>query len=237
MSLSVGIATKESTEQNINELIKTAENNMYKHKLIEKSSLHSSMVASLEKALEERNYETHEHMRRMRSLALKLGKKLNFSEERLDELSLLSSLHDIGKIAIADNVILKPSKLTDEEYELIKKHSEIGFRIANSNSELASIAKGILAHHERWDGKGYPMGLEGKKIPITARIISIIDAYDAMTNDRPYRKARSKEYAIKELLKCAGKQFDPVLVEQFINIITKEKTDSYNSEEKVLIKQ
>ncbi|MCL5071793.1 MAG: diguanylate cyclase, partial [Actinobacteria bacterium] len=234
MSLSIGIATKESTEQNINKLIKSAEDNMYKHKLIEKQSLHSSMLTSLEKALEERNYETQEHMRRMRSLALKLGKKLKFSEDRLDELNLLSSLHDIGKIAISDNIILNPSKLTNEEHEIMKKHTEIGFRIANSNSELASIAKGILAHHERWDGKGYPMGLKGKKIPITARTISIIDAYDAMTNDRPYRKACSKEYAIKELLKYAGKQFDPVLVEQFINIIIKKKTDSYNSKEKVL---
>jgi diguanylate cyclase (GGDEF)-like protein/PAS domain S-box-containing protein len=223
MSLSIGIATKESREQNINELIKIAEDNMYKHKLIEKQSMHSSMITSLEKALEERNYETHEHMRRMRSLALKLGKKLQFSEERLDELSLLSSLHDIGKIAISDNIILSPLKLTNEEHEMMKKHTEIGFRIANSNSDLASIAKGILSHHERWDGKGYPMGLEGKRIPITARTISIIDAYDAMTNDRPYRKAHSKEYAIKELLKYAGKQFDPVLVEQFISIITNKK--------------
>ena len=236
MSLSIGIATKESTEQNINELIKIAEDNMYKHKLIEKQSLHSSIITSLEKALEERNYETHEHMHRMRSLALELGKKLQFSEEKLDELSLLSSLHDIGKIAISDNIILNPLKLTNEEYEIMKKHTEIGFRIANSNSDLASIAKGILSHHERWDGKGYPMGLEGKKIPITARIISIIDSYDAMTNDRPYRKAHSKEYAIKELLKYAGKQFDPVLVEHFINIITKEKRASYKSKEKVLVK-
>jgi diguanylate cyclase (GGDEF)-like protein/PAS domain S-box-containing protein len=228
-SLSIGIATKKSTEQNINELIKIAEDNMYKHKLIEKQSLHSSMLTSLEKALEERNYETHEHMRRMRSLALKLGKKLQFSEDKLDELSLLSSLHDIGKIGISDSIILNPLKLTNEEYEIMKKHTEIGFRIANSNLELASIAKGILSHHERWDGKGYPMGLEGKKIPITARIISIIDAYDAMTNDRPYRKACSKEFAIKEILKYSGKQFDPVLVEHFIKIITKEKTGSYTS--------
>jgi len=147
MSLSFGIVTKESKEQNINELIKIAEDNMYRHKLMEKQSLHSSMIVSLEKALEERNYETQEHMHRMRSLALKLGKKLKFSEDKLDELSLLSSLHDIGKIAISDSIILNPSKLTSEEHEIMKKHTEIGFRIANSNSVLASIAKGILAHH------------------------------------------------------------------------------------------
>jgi diguanylate cyclase (GGDEF)-like protein/PAS domain S-box-containing protein len=223
MSLSIGITTKESKEQNINELIKAAEDKMYRHKLIEKQSMHSSIIVSLEKALEERNYETHEHVHRMRNLALELGKKLQFSEDKLDELSLLSSLHDIGKIAISDNIILNPLKLTNEEYEIMKTHTEIGFRIANSNSGLASISKAILSHHERWDGKGYPMGLEGKSIPIIARIISIIDAYDAMTNDRPYRKAHSKEYANKELLKYAGKQFDPVLVEQFISMIKNEK--------------
>ncbi|MGZ5490636.1 MAG: HD-GYP domain-containing protein, partial [Nitrososphaeraceae archaeon] len=203
--------------------IKIAEDNMYRHKLIEKQSSHNSIISSLEKALEERNYETHEHMDRMKVLALELGKKLQFSEDKLDELSLLSSLHVIGKIAISDNIILNPSKLTNEEFEIMKKHTEVGFRIANSNSELASIAKGILAHHERWDGKGYPMGLESESIPIIARAISIIDSYDAMINDRPYRKAHSKEYAIKELLKYAGSQFDPVLVEQFISMITNEK--------------
>ena len=226
-SLSIGIATKKSEKQNINKLIKKAEDNMYKHKLIEKQSSHSSIIISLQKALEERNYETHEHMERIQSLALELGGILNFSDERLDELSLLSSLHDIGKIAISDNIILKHSKLTSKEYELIKKHPEIGFRIASSNPNLASIAKGILSHHERWDGKGYPMGLKGEAIPLTSRTIAIIDAYDAMTNDRPYRKAHSKEYAIKELLKYSGKQFDPTLAEHFIKIISKEKISSF----------
>ncbi|OFW61325.1 MAG: hypothetical protein A2Z35_04735 [Actinobacteria bacterium RBG_19FT_COMBO_36_27] len=223
MSLSMGITTKESIEQDINKLIGVAEDNMYKHKLIEKQSLHSSIISSLEKALEERNYETHEHMHRMKVLALELGRKLQLSEDKLDELSLVSSLHDIGKIAISDNIILNPSKLTNEEFEIMKRHTEIGFRIANSYSGLASISNAILSHHERWDGKGYPMGSIGKSIPKIARIISIIDAYDAMTNDRPYRKAHSKEYAVKELLKNAGRQFDPVLVEQFVSMIENEK--------------
>ncbi len=203
---------------------------MYKHKLVEKQSSHSSIIISLQKALEERNYETQEHTLRIKSLALELGKILDFSDERLDELSLLSSLHDIGKIAIADNIVLKHSKLTGKEYELMKKHSEIGLRIASSNPNLAAIAKGILSHHERWDGTGYPMGLKGEAIPIIARIITIVDAYDAMTNDRPYRKAHSKEYAIKELLKYAGKQFDPVLVEHFMKIVSKEEKTSYKSD-------
>ncbi len=236
-SISTGIAIKESANQNIYELIKIAEANMYRHKLIEKQSLHSSIIISLEKALEERNYETEQHTTRMRQLALKLGKKLNFQDNQLDELSLISSLHDIGKISITDNIILKPSKLTKKEYEIMKTHSEIGFKIANSTPELIPIAKSILTHHERWDGRGYPMGLKGEKIPLIARIISIIDAYDAMTNNRPYRKAHSKEYAIKELLRCAGKQFDPVLVDKFIGIIKEEKTDFIDNKEKVLLKK
>jgi diguanylate cyclase (GGDEF)-like protein/PAS domain S-box-containing protein len=236
-SISTGIAVKESANQNIYELIKIAETNMYRHKLIEKQSLHSSIIISLEKALEERNYETEQHTTRMRQLALKLGKKLNFQDNQLDELSLISSLHDIGKISITDNIILKPSKLTKKEYEIMKTHSEIGFKIANSTPELIPIAKSILTHHERWDGRGYPMGLKGEKIPLVARIISIIDSYDAMTNKRPYRKAHSKEYAIKELLRCTGKQFDPVLVDKFIGIITEEKTDFIDNKEKVLLKK
>jgi diguanylate cyclase (GGDEF)-like protein/PAS domain S-box-containing protein len=236
-SISTGLAIKESVNQNIYELIKIAETNMYRHKLIEKQSLHSSIIISLEKALEERNYETEQHTTRMRQLALKLGKKLNFQDNQLDELSLISSLHDIGKISITDNIILKPSKLTKKEYEIMKTHSEIGFKIANSTPELIPIAKSILTHHERWDGNGYPMGLKGEKIPLIARIISIIDAYDAMTNNRPYRKAHSKGYAIKELLKCTGKQFDPVLVNKFIKIVREEKTGFMDNKEKVLLEK
>lgn len=116
----------------------------------------------------------------------------------------------------------------------MKKHSEICFRIASSNPDLASIAKGILSHYERWDGKGYPMGFKGKEITITARIISIIDAYDAMTNGRPYRKTHSREYAIKELLDHAGMQFDPVLVNHFIKIVS-EKSETSNKNKKELL--
>ncbi|MCL4377408.1 MAG: HD domain-containing protein, partial [Actinobacteria bacterium] len=235
-SISIGVATKESVEENIYELIKVAESNMYRHKLMEKQSLHSSIIVSLQQALEERNYETKEHMSRTKKLALKLGKELNFPDNQLDELSILSTLHDVGKIAITDNIILKPSKLSKGEYEIMKRHTEVGFRIANSTPELVPIANGILSHHERWDGEGYPMGLKGEDIPLIARIMTIIDAYDAMINDRPYRKAHSKKYAINELINCAGKQFDPNLVGKFIEIILKkERENSSGSNQKILI--
>nr|MBC8386632.1 HD-GYP domain-containing protein [Actinomycetota bacterium] len=203
-------------------VIKEAEDRMYKHKLIENKSVRSSIITSLEKALAERDYETEEHTRRMKKYAILFGKALKLPDSKLDELSLLSTLHDIGKIAIPDNIILKPAELTEKERELIKKHSEIGYRIAMSTAELAPIADAILHHHERWDGNGYPYGLKGEKIPLTSRIIFIVDAYDAITNDRPYRKASSKEFALSEINRCSGLQFDPNITGIFINQVIHE---------------
>jgi len=217
LSISLGAATKESASKSIKEVIKEAEDNMYRHKLVENQSARSSMIISLKKALEERYYETEAHTRRMKKFALMFGKALKLPDSKLDNLSLLASLHDIGKIAIPDNIVLKPGKLSEEEWETMKKHSEIGYRIAQSTAELAPIAEAILHHHERWDGKGYPYGILKDKIPLISRIISIVDTYDAITSERPYKKALSKEFALEEIKRCSGSQFDPNLVDIFIN--------------------
>jgi HD-GYP domain-containing protein (c-di-GMP phosphodiesterase class II) len=125
-------------------------------------------------------------------------------------------LHDIGKISIDSNILSKPSSLTDDEFNEIKRHPEVGYRIAYSLPELRHIAEYILCHHERWDGNGYPQGLSGEAIPLLSRIVSIIDAFDAMTQNRPYRNAISKQAAADEIMKNAGTQFDPDLAVVFV---------------------
>ncbi|GAG54692.1 unnamed protein product, partial [marine sediment metagenome] len=214
-----GISTKEKPDQNIKVIIKEAEDNMYRSKLLERKSISSSIISSLERTLWEKSHETEEHAKRLKRIAIKLGNTINLPESKLDELSLLSTLHDIGKIAIPEGILLKKDKLTKNEWKVIKRHPEIGYNIAASSFQIKHIAEAILTHHECWDGSGYPQGLKGEDIPITARIINIIDAYDVMTHDRHYRKAISEEEAIEEIKRCAGTQFEPKLVDKFIEII------------------
>ncbi|MHB1276261.1 MAG: histidine kinase N-terminal 7TM domain-containing protein [Candidatus Humimicrobiaceae bacterium] len=236
LSLSFGVSTKTSENIGYEEIVKIAEDKMFRHKLINKQSAHSNIITSLSKALEERNYETHEHARRMSTYANLIGKELGLETEKIDELNLLSSLHDIGKISISDNIVLKPGKLTEEEFEIMKKHPEIGYKIAKSTPELTAISKGILTHQEKWDGTGYPLQLKGEEIPLIARIIAVVDAFDAMTNDRPYRKALGVEKAIEELKIGAGTQFDKSIVEKFLEIINRFGND-LNKVNKIIIKK
>jgi HD-GYP domain-containing protein (c-di-GMP phosphodiesterase class II) len=206
--------------QSIHEVIINAESNMYKNKLIEKESNGSSIIFALEQTLFEKSNETREHALRMKNSAVKLGKSINLASSQLDELSLLASLHDIGKVALPETILLKESKLTEKDWGIIKRHPGIGFNIAQSSAQINHVAKFILACHENWDGSGYPQGLAGEAIPIVSRIMFISDAYDVMTNARIYKKAMSQDNAIEELKRCAGTQFDPVLVNKFVEIIT-----------------
>lgn len=218
-NISFGYEIKESLQQNIIDVLKAAEDSMYKYKYLEGSSYRSSIIASIKKTLFEKSHETEEHEERLKLVSILIGKALNLSENELHELELCAMLHDIGKIAVKDNILNKPGVLNDEEWDEMKKHPEIGYRIALSLPELNQVAKFILCHHERFDGNGYPRGIKGKEIPLMARIVSVADAFDAMTSDRPYRKAMPKEEAIKEILKNSGTQFDPGVVEKFAGII------------------
>lgn len=218
ISISLGYAVKYRSDQFMTDIIKEAEEQMYRNKLLENKSTRSSIILSLQKSLYEGNYETEEHVERMKLLSIKLGKSLNLDNDKISELGLLAILHDIGKIAISDTILLKPGKLTPEEWEEVKRHCEIGYRIAQTSPELTHIAKYILFHHERWDGKGYPRGLKGDEIPLLCRIIAVIDAYDVMTHCSIYKESLSHKEALDEILRCSGSQFDPEIVTKFIGI-------------------
>jgi HD-GYP domain-containing protein (c-di-GMP phosphodiesterase class II) len=129
-------------------------------------------------------------------------------------------MHDIGKIAVPEEILNKPNRLSEKEWELMKKHTETGFRITSNLEDFAHISYEILHHHEHWNGCGYPDGLAGEKIPMLSRMLSIIDAYDVMISGRPYQDSMTEEEALKELQRCAGTQFDPELVDKFIQIIS-----------------
>ncbi len=220
--VSIGYAMVENINTDIKEAQKTAENNMYREKLHHGRSKKSSIIKTLVNMLEARDIITQGHSLRTQSLAAKLAKMLNMSQRQIDDIKLLAIFHDIGKVGVPDMILFKKGPLTHEERLIMQRHTEIGHRIAVSSPELAHISDWILMHHEWWDGNGYPLGIKGEEIPIECRILAIVDAYDAMTKDRPYRAAMSHEEAIAELKRCAGTQFDPFLVELFLKVLEEE---------------
>lgn len=217
-SISLGAATKTNLSQKVKDVLKEAEDFMYRHKLLESKSSQNVVIASLEKTLFERSNETEGHAQRLKIMGLHLGNSLGLSAAEQDALKLLCSLHDIGKIAITDTILTKNGSLTKEEWHQMKKHPEIGYRIAKASNKFEHIADYILFHHEGWDGTGYPKGLKGREIPTLSRMLAIIDAYDVMTHERVYKELRSHKEAIQELKNCAGTQFDPEMVNAFTRI-------------------
>ncbi len=223
LSIALGSADNAPDNNDVETTLQLAEERMYRNKLMESKSARSAIILTLERSLSEKHNETEDHTQRIRDLCLQVGEQLNLSHEKMDELSLLAALHDIGKIGIPDRILTKPGKLTSEEWEIMKGHTEIGYRIAASTPELAYIADAILHHHERFDGTGYPHRLKGKNIPLISRILNIVDSFDVMTHKRCYKEAVSLEEAIVELRRCSGNQFDPELVEIFIRLLEEER--------------
>jgi diguanylate cyclase (GGDEF)-like protein/PAS domain S-box-containing protein len=221
LSIALGSGTKERPSQDIQGILRDAEERMYKNKLLEGKGIRNSFILSFRRILFEKSYETEDHTRRIQHLALQIGRTLRLSDEELNRLTLLAAWHDIGYIALPEGILKKQGRLTEEEWKWIRKHPEIGYRIAESSPELASIGEAILAHHERWDGAGYPLGLKAETIPLVSRIVSIVDAYDVMINGRPYKPATTQQICREELQNNSGTQFDPSLVDVFLGAASK----------------
>ncbi|MGE4293997.1 MAG: HD-GYP domain-containing protein [Desulfovibrio sp.] len=186
-----------------------------RHRQVESSSALQALVRSLDA----RDPYTRGHSDRVTEYALRLGQRLGLPEPRLATLKLAARLHDIGKIGLPDAVLLKEGGLDAEEYAKMRQHPATGARMLAPFPRLADVSHIVLHHHERWDGKGYPDGLAGDKIPQLAQIISIADAYDAMTSSRPYRHALEKQEAVAEILRCAGKQWSVPLAGTFLRML------------------
>ncbi|MDZ4132578.1 MAG: diguanylate cyclase, partial [Dethiobacteria bacterium] len=219
LTISTGVAVKTDKKQEISAVLREAEDKLYQNKLTESRSGKSEVLNTLLKTLAEKSYETEAHTRNMLSVATKIGEKLGLPDSELNRLSLLITLHDIGKINIPEELLTKKGSLTESEWNMMKKHAEIGYRIAQATETFAHVAEDILCHHERWDGTGYPRSLKGKDIPLLARITSIADAFEVMHNGRPYKKAMTPDDIITEFKTCSGKHFDPQLTELFLDVI------------------
>nr|WP_084156535.1 HD domain-containing phosphohydrolase [Clostridium akagii] len=216
VSIAFGFETKVNEEEKIENIFKKAEDKMYKKKLFESPGMRGRTIKAIINNLYQKNKREEEHSYRVSELCKKMGKALRLTEYEVEELKTVGLLHDIGKIAIDENILNKQGKLTENERKEINRHPEIGYRILGTVNDMSQMAEYVLAHHERWDGKGYPKGLKGEDIPMVSRIITIADAYDEMTSDKSYGSALTKELAILELQEMAGSNFDPKLVGIFI---------------------
>jgi diguanylate cyclase (GGDEF)-like protein/PAS domain S-box-containing protein/putative nucleotidyltransferase with HDIG domain len=216
LSISFGYCTKKDEKQSIQNLFKSAEDNMYKHKLHESNSMRSKTIDMISSTLFAKNEREQIHSKKVSELCEAISIKMGFNQEAVKRIKLAGLMHDIGKIGIEDKILNKNGKLNSQEYTLIKRHSDIGYRILSSLNDFAEIAEYVLEHHEKWDGSGYPKGLKGEEIKIEARIISVADAYAAMTNKRSYGQVLSSNDAIVEIKKCMGTHFDPIVATIFI---------------------
>jgi len=222
LSISMGCAVKQDISENMDDIFKEAEDDMYRRKLPERSSMRSKNIDLIMNTLFEKSNREMNHSIRVSKLCEAIATNMKIDKNNVNQIRLAGLMHDIGKIGIADNILNKEGKLDHDEWQAILKHPEIGFRILSSAKEFSQIADYVLEHHEKWDGTGYPKGIKAEQISLQARIITIADAYDAMTSDRSYRKGLSEEEAILEIKRCAGEQFDPVIAKVFIEKVLRE---------------
>ena len=216
ISVSIGWETKLSLEQTMQETFIKAEEHMYRKKLTESQSMRNQTIQVILNTLNEKNEREKIHSEKVSKISKRIGEILKLDAQTLKEIEIAGLMHDIGKIVVNEDLLNKTGKLTDAEYEEIKRHTESSYHILKSVDGYTKLADYVLSHHERWDGKGYPRGLTSTEIPFISRIITVADAYEAMVADRPYRNGMSSEDACKELASCAGTQFDPDIVAAFL---------------------
>ncbi len=219
ISLAIAYSVKTNINQNIKEVVIQADNLMYKEKYSQGKTMRNQTIEAVIQTINTRFVQEELHTNRVSQYCYMIADALNLSKKEKDEIKIAGTLHDIGKIMIPSKVLNKTEKLTDEEFETIKKHPETGYQILRSVDEYFMISKYVLHHHERWDGKGYPEGLSGENIPFQSRIIAVADSYEAMTAERVYQKTKTSEEAKAELLRCSGAQFDPEIVKVFLELM------------------
>ncbi|MDP4094005.1 MAG: diguanylate cyclase [Bacillota bacterium] len=217
LSVSMGSVTIENMESDIIGFFSAAENMMYSNKIEERRQTRRRIISDIEKVLYSKCYKQEDHISRVKAAALEFGRILGYeaSSKEMSELEMLAEFHDIGKVAIPSEILDKRGTLSHDEWQIMLKATQIGYRMAQSIDEPL-LAQSILSLRERWDGRGYPNGLSRNGIPLNSRLIAILDAYDVMTHDRPYKKRSSCTEAAGELQRCSGSQFDPELVNVFL---------------------
>jgi diguanylate cyclase (GGDEF)-like protein/PAS domain S-box-containing protein/putative nucleotidyltransferase with HDIG domain len=216
VSLAVGFSSKLDMETDISTVMTIADNNMYKDKLKYGKLMRSQTIETVLRNINLKYDSEQVHTERVSQYCVAIAREMGFSDADIENIKTAAVLHDIGKIMVPPELLNKPGRLTQEEFDIIRKHPETGYQILKSVDEYASLASYVLHHHERIDGKGYPEGLKGDDIPVVSRIIAVADAYEAMTAERSYQNKRTKEDAIEELIRWSGKQFDLEIVKIFV---------------------
>ncbi|MCH7953875.1 MAG: diguanylate cyclase [Chloroflexi bacterium] len=231
LGVSVGIGGYPWGGETLEEIIHWADAKLYANKLERKGFKHTNrngkdearlvaaVVDVLSSALDIRDKMTHRHARRVARMSAFVAREMKLADDQVLQIEYAAALHDIGKIGVADGILFKPEPLEVDEWQEMRRHSELGYKILNRVDFLKDAAEIVYSHHERFDGSGYPRGLAGKEIALGARVFSVVDAYDAMTSRRPYREAMSQEDALEEIMRHSGTQFDPVTVQAFMRMV------------------
>lgn len=232
ISMGIGRATRLIMSQSLEDTVVAAENMMYKNKVQSSRQMRDQTIILIQATLNEKSDRERIHSQRVGRIAKFIGQAMNLTTDQVKTLETLGLLHDLGKIIVAEEILNKEGKLTEKEYSIMKTHAETGYQILKSVEEFVPLAEIVLSHHEWWNGSGYPRNLKGHDIPLFSRIIQVADAYEAMTAGRPYQAAFNKEETIEELRSLSGIQFDPEIIDVFVEKVLVESFDVLEDEKK-----